>query len=146
MVTATCLIGFIMYDNSRKKVAVCRELIAFCDCLRRDFMYKATPIGELVSDIVSSSELKEIKFINSDSITECKTVVSPLSADADRELNSFLHSLGRSDVQTQLDLIAGFRDYLIELENKYRNNHIKNSRIYLSFGLFSGVTVALVLI
>ena len=109
-------------------------------------MYKSTPVGLLVAQIIESNRLKHIGFINMASICDKKPVNTPLGSGVNGEINAFLHSLGRSDTATQLDLIAGFREYISDKEKTFKSSHAKNSRLYLTFGLFSGVVTALVLV
>ncbi len=112
----------------------------------RDLMYKATPINTLVEQIITDSQLTHLKFINRECITDIAPVASPLSSAANKELSHFLHSLGRSDTGTQLALINSFRDYISKEEEILKENHSKNSRLYLSFGVFSGVLIALIFV
>ena len=138
--------GIIVYDNSRKRLCICRELIVLCDSLRRDFMYKSTPVNTLLFEILGSERLSHLGFIKSVNVTDGVPVTSPLSDVANKELSGFLHSLGRSDTATQLDLIDSFRDYVIKEEERLKTSHTKNSRLYITFGVFSGVLIAIVFV
>ena len=109
-------------------------------------MYKNTPVKVLVSDVISTQKLTHLSFINPEKICDEICISSPLQSAANKELSAFLSSLGRSDTTTQLDLIDGFRSYLCAEEEKLRITHAKNARLYLSFGVFSGLLVALIFV
>ena len=146
VIFATSAVGVSMYDSSKKRLSVCRELIIFCDCLRRDFMYRSTPVKLLVSEIISEQKLVHLSFIKPEFIGEDVKASSPLENAANKELSAFLSALGRSDTDTQLDLISSFRSYLCGEEEKLKLSHAKNARLYLSFGVFSGVLIALIFV
>ena len=106
-------------------------------------MYRSTPVSELLFELLGGDRLSRLDFIKSENITDDVPVDSPLSDVANKELSGFLQSLGRSDTDTQLDLINSFRDFVIKEEERLKLSHAKNSRLYISFGVFSGVLVAI---
>ena len=138
--------GWAMYDASRKRLVICRQLVVLCDALKRDLMYRSTPLKELLLDTIDTYKLHALSFINSENITSNVMVKTSLSAGVNKEISSFLSSLGKSDTDTQLVLISGFRDYISEKEKEYKNSHTKNSKLYLTFGVFAGLLTVLVLV
>lgn len=146
VILATSAAGFSMYQNSKLRLEICRELIVLCDCLRRDMMYKSTPVKELVADVIESQNLTHLGFINPEKICDENYIYSPLQSTANKELSAFLSSLGRSNAETQLDLVDSFRSYMCSEEEKLKISHTKNSRLYLSFGVFSGLLIALIFV
>lgn len=142
MILSTCTVGVVMYDNSRKRLIVCREFVVLCDALIRDFMYRATPINLLVDTIVKDCQLTHIES----ALQSGETQSLPLTNSENKEVQSFLNSLGKSDRETQIALVDSFRDYIAKEEEIHRKTHSKNARLYLSFGVFSGVLIALVFV
>ena len=109
-------------------------------------MYKSTPVKELVADVIESQKLTHLGFINPEKICDENYIYSPLQSTANKELSAFLSSLGRSNAETQLDLVDSFRSYMCSEEEKLKISHTKNSRLYLSFGVFSGLLIALIFV
>lgn len=142
LLISTTLSGVYLYDKSFKRVKICRELIIFCDCLKRDLMFKSTPINQLADEIISQGKLSSLSFINSDG----SAFDTPLESAANKELSLFLSGLGKSDTDTQLDLILSFKEYVQSLLEKYTQSHTKNSKLYLSFGFFFGVVLVIMFI
>jgi len=143
---ATSTVGYSMYESSKKRLVIYRELIVLCGCLKRDFLYRATPILPLIDQTVERYKLTHLSFINSDVLKDGRNINSPLSSAVNKELNNFVHSLGMSDIQTQILLIDGFCDYITKEEEEQKINHSKNARLYLTFGVFSGLMAALIFV
>lgn len=135
-----------MYENSRKRLLICREFIVLCDALKRDFMYRATPINLLIESVIEEAKLSHIKCAVQSVMSDGKMPELQLSNSENKEVFSFLNSLGKSDRETQIALVDSFRDYISKEEELHRKSHTKNSRLYLSFGVFSGILIALVFV
>ncbi|MBR3149765.1 MAG: hypothetical protein IKF64_06305, partial [Eubacterium sp.] len=94
IILSTTSAGFILYDNSRRRLCVFRELVILCDALKRDFMCRRTPINELLGELITTSELRHLNFIKAHSDDGLKAADSPLKKAQNTELNMFLRSLG----------------------------------------------------
>ncbi|MBQ8076954.1 MAG: stage III sporulation protein AB [Eubacterium sp.] len=146
VIISTCTVGVTMYDNSRKRLLICRELVLFCNSLKRDFMYRATPINLLIEQVIDDSNLIHIKRFVQTVLSGEKPPMFPLTNSENKEVVSFLNALGKSDRKTQIALVESFCDYISKEEELHRKSHTKNARLYLSFGVFSGVLIALVFV
>ncbi len=138
--------GWALYDKSKRRMIICRQLVILCDVLIRDFMCRATPINLLLFETIETYDLHELSFIKEENIISDVPVRTSLPAGVDKEVSSFFSSLGKSDIQTQLVLINNFRDYISLEEEEYKISHTKNSRLYLTFGVFSGLLISLVFV
>ena len=69
-----------------------------------------------------------------------------LSDEDNRAVTEFLRSLGKSDSQTQKEMIDSFKEYMKNEERVYDEAYRKNARLYLAFGFFGGLLLSLLLI
>ena len=131
--------GLFLSNKSRKRMLVCRELISFCDGLLLDLNYRVTPAADLVEKVVFSRNLKQLKTVDREFIIRQKEFVSPLSQSDNEEISAFLFSLGKSDIKTQISLINNFKEYINCRLKEYTDKHNKDSKLYVSFGVFFGL-------
>ncbi|MBQ9516772.1 MAG: hypothetical protein IJI47_02775 [Eubacterium sp.] len=143
---STCTVGAAMYENSKKRLVICREFVVLCDALKRDFMYRATPINLLIEQIVEECRLTHIKGFLQSYFASGKAAELPMSNSQNKEVLSFLHALGKSDTQTQIALVDSFCEYISKEEETLKKSHSKNAGLYLAFGAFSGVLIVLVFV
>lgn len=145
MISSTML-GYLLSDNSKKKVKICEELILLCDLLSAEIAFLKTPAVELLESALSSGEMSSLGFISPDCVKRRSVLKSPLSNEENERLSQLLFSLGKSDSDSQKKLISGFCEYIKVCAEKYRASHSKNSRLYVSFGFFFGALVSLLII
>ena len=136
--------GLFLSNKSRMRMIVCRELISFCDGLLLDLNYKVTPAAELIEKVIISRKLKHLKAVDKNYIIRQKCFVSPLNQRDNEEVSAFLFSFGKSDVKTQIKLINDFKEYINTRLNEYTQKHIKDSKLYVSFGVFFGLVFSFI--
>lgn len=139
---STTAIGFLFSQRARTRVEICTELLQLCDLLILDVSFINTPLTELINGF----SFKYLDFLTIDNIVKKRCIKSPLTSDENREISTFLYSLGKSGPESQKTLIKGFKEYVNHLMSKYTAEYEKNSKLYLSFGFFSGALISLVLI
>lgn len=137
-------LGLRLSNRVKHRIQICRELVCLCDELMLDLNYKITPVAGLLDEKLTDK--KSLDFIDFECVKSRAEPKSDLSDDENRELGDFLYSLGKSDVNSQLKLIKGFRQYIDYSKNQYISQYQKNSKVYISLGLFSGIVLSLVLI
>ncbi len=133
-----------MCDKSKKRVMICKELVSFCECLLIDLEYRVTPAKELIDSALLNKNLRHIKFISSENIIEKKRLNSILSETDNDEISNFIYSLGKTDLNSQKRLISNFKDYINNSMNEYSAKHKRDSKLYVSFGLFFGIVFSLI--
>ena len=143
LIISSTAVGMRLSDNLKRKITLCRELLIFCDLLLLDLQYRVTPIRELLCSTLKNERIKHLSFISDDCITENTEIKSILSIRENQELSQFLYSLGKSDVPSQKKLIEGYKEYVNNSLKYYCERHKKDSRIYVSFGLFFGIVFSL---
>ena len=142
LILSTTSIGILLSEKAKQRVEICTELIQLCDVLRLDIGFRNTPLDRLISSL----SFKWLDFLTVENIASERVVNSPLRNEENAEISRFLYSLGKSDSTRQLKLIEGFRDYMNSVKSSYKNEYIKNSKIYIGFGFFSGAVVSLVML
>lgn len=144
LIISATSVGVILCEKSKKKVVICKELMSFCDILLLDLDYKITPAKDLVDKALSSGKMPHIDFISVKNLSDKKQVDSILSKSENFEISQFMFSLGKTDVNTQKKLISGFKEYINNSLNYYSERHKKDSKLYVSFGLFFGIVFSLI--
>ncbi len=144
MILSSTGLGLRLSDRIKHRIDICRELVSLCDELTLDLNYKITPVMNLLQSKLI--EKKRLDFIDFECVKNKTEIKSDLSIEENCELSEFLYSLGKSDVNSQLKLINGFRQYIEYSKNQYTQQYKRNSKVYISLGLFSGIVLSLVLI
>lgn len=144
IIISTTSVGIILSNNLKRKCVTCRELEAMCESMIIDLSYKVTPIKELLNS--SSAGYKSLNFINVDNLSSKYMVDSCLNTVENKELSDFLYSLGKSNSATQIKLIEGFKSYINSCAQRYESLFKRRNKIYISFGLFGGIMLSLMLI
>ena len=144
LIISSSAAGFLLCENIRKKVRICRDLIKLCDYLSADLSYRITPAKQLLENALKCDNLNNIDFISCENIEKNLVVISPLSRSENSELSAFLYSLGKTDVSTQKKLISGFKDYISGAMKAYDEKLKRDSKIYISFGFFFGALFSLI--
>lgn len=146
LILSTTALGLLLSDKSKKRISICNQLIGFCDLLSMDLSYTVNPINKIITKIINNDRYKNLDFITQDCVKQKSVISSPLSAAENEEISQFLYSLGKSDIKSQLLLIEAFREYVSHSRCVYREKHKKDSKLFVTFGFFSGVVVSLLLI
>lgn len=107
-----------------------------------DIGYKNTPVNKLIKDCSFS----QLDFITSEALKGKAKINSPLSDAENNELSAFLISLGTTDIESRKKLICGFREYCVNMYEKYSLSYSRNSKLYICFGIFGGAVVSMIII
>jgi hypothetical protein len=144
LIISSGITGFLCCENIRNKVKICSELAKLCDFITADLSYRITPAKQLLESGIKGEGFKHLGFVSTDNIERKQTVNSPLSKDENGEISAFLYSLGKTDVSTQKALISDFKEYITNAMKAYDDKLKRNSKIYISFGLFFGALFSLI--
>ena len=144
VVICTTSMGLIVCNNKKRQVDICQQLVSLCDFILIDYESKLTPIIELVDELLSYDSLKKLNFITTENLIMNSQIDSCLSREENEKLSSFLYSLGKTDVNAQIQIIKSFREYIKRSEYDYLENYNKYKKLYLSIGFLSGVCVCII--
>ncbi len=142
LIASTSLAGLIRSSEMKRRITICDELIMLCDMLSLDIKYKKCTVYETLDKCALSS----LSFINSEFVKRERAVISPLSREENEALSRLLFSLGKSDAKSQLSMLESFKEYIKISREKYSNYYSRNSKICISFGVFSGLVTAVILL
>lgn len=98
------------------------------------------------SSVVSLIEKSKIPYLSKECLNEDYKLNSPLTINENERLSEFLFALGKSDIVSQQKNLKCFEEYLITIKNKYENQFMKKSKVYIALSICSGLVVSLVLI
>lgn len=144
LIASSTGLGYHYSIQNKRKYLIYSDFCNLCDTLVLDIEYSATPVKSLIDN--SLKNLKTLSFISFENLKENMALSSTLSSAENEKISSFLYSLGKSDVNSQIKLITGFKEYSKNCENKYLDQYQKYNKLYLSFGFFGGVIISLILI
>lgn len=111
-----------------------------------DLSYTVNPINKIVSKISDNDRYKNLDFITQDCIKQKSMISSPLTSSENEEISQFLFSLGKSDLKSQMCLVDSFKEYISNSLSFYREKHKKDSKLFVTFGFFSGVVISILII
>lgn len=144
LIISSTAAGLALCEKLKTKILICRELSSLCDSLLLDLEYRVTPARELLEKLLSSGKATHLSFISSDCLSAKRDILSPLSRSENEEISLFFYSLGKSDISSQKKLILSFREYINKAETAYSEKYKKDSKLYVSFGLFFGIVFSLI--
>lgn len=156
LIVATTCVGINEFLLIKKRISYLEQMLTFIDRLMTEIRYLASPVFEIMETMKEREELpilireifaQDISF--SDTITNTDESIFQKyglkKGDID-QLKGFLNELGRSDINGQ---IANCRLYKTQIEYELelvRRDVEKKGKMYLSLGLISGLTVALLFV
>lgn len=135
-------IGVLRTQIQKKKFDICAELISFSNELLIDLEYAVTPLPNLLQKCIKNHKL--LFFISTDNLLKKESADSILNDEENEAISTFIYSLGKSDINSQIKLINGFIEYISFIQKKYLNDYEKYKKINLSFSLFFGLMICLV--
>lgn len=127
-----------MLKALRNKINYCDELISFCELLINELNYSANSIPI----IIKKSKIN----LDVNCLSEKTSIDTVLSKEENDRLSDFVYSLGKSDKNTQINIVNSFLDYIKNIKNNYQLMLQTKSKIYISFGVCSGIILSLILI
>ena len=111
-----------------------------------EFSFRQQTIIEAVKNIIKRCSLDSISFIDDEYFYSVKVTDTPLSKDENNELAIFIHSLGKSDLKSQVNIVNSFCEYIKEVKTKYSDMYASKSKVYLAMGFSLGLVLSLILV
>lgn len=140
------LVGLTLCADIKRKIKICNQLIKLCEMLLVEFSFRQPPIIEAVKNIIKRCSLDSISFIDDEYFYSVKVTDTPLSKDENNELAIFIHSLGKSDLKSQVNIVNSFCEYIKEVKTKYSDMYASKSKVYLAMGFSLGLVLSLILV
>ena len=142
LIISTTGAGLYLRSTAMKRVKICRALVTLCDIICVDISYRRTPLPELIGTGCSGV----LSFITPEAVMKKSELRSCLNESDNAQISDFLFMLGKSDAHSQLKLIESFRSYSEGALKRYSEEYSKNSKLYVSIGVFGGLVLALIMI
>ena len=145
IILSTTLTGVALARKARLKELICAELYGLCGRLGDSIRFTQAPIKPLLSGLISS-DFRHLGFITPDMVEARCNPKSCLSDSENKAIGEFLFSLGKTNTESQLNLILAFGENIKKSKEAYAELYRKNSKIYITFGIFSGILISLIII
>ena len=128
-------ISMIIVSKKRKQIEFIEKIVYMGQ--RIELMLKSTmpETAEILSIIKDDPKLRDI---NLDDL--------PLNDSENERILSYFKSLGRYDVDSIILITEEFVGYFKLLCEEYRKHYSEHYRIYISFGVFAGVLVSILIV
>ncbi|MCM1285654.1 MAG: stage III sporulation protein AB [Acetobacter sp.] len=139
MISFTTFLGITIVSYKKKQIAYIDMLIAIGDKVQMLLKNTSPDTTELLSRLKSDERLKHFDFeLNDNSIL--------LENDAKSKVKEFFYSIGRYDIETQINLSKEFTAELRLLKEEYQQYLKSHQKLYVAFGLLSGVLFSVIII
>lgn len=93
---------------------------------------------EIISSLKEDESLKGFDFTLSSISVDDKAIIE--------KIKHFFDSIGKYDAQTQISLAEALSSECGILKEKYQQEYDKHYRLYVSFGILSGLMLSLIII
>ena len=133
-------------SNLVKQKNTCRQLVILSDIILQDLNYKMTPAPLILKNALNDTRLRGLNFINADNLVNKERIKSCLNDEQNEEISCFLYSFGKSDINTQINLVKKFKGYVQNAENEYKRTLTKNAKLYVALAFFGSSVVSIVII
>ena len=142
------MLGLMKSATLQKRVSTLLDIKKLLRRFKTEISYTGKELGELVrscGDIDICSKAAQIEGVNPLEALE-KAADSALICRKEKELFSdFVRGLGRTGVQGQIGHIELYQGLFDSLLAQARDENAKKSKLYTALGLFSGITVCVLL-
>lgn len=105
-----------------------------------------TPAPLILKNALNDSRLRGLNFINADNLVNKERIKSCLNDEQNEEISCFLYSFGKSDINTQINLVKKFKGYVQNAENEYKRTLTKNAKLYVALAFFGSSVLSIVII
>lgn len=143
------LIGKYTTNKIVRKSKYAKDLMLFSDYIKNEMSFKQTKLTKIIEEYkFNSSELKDDinTFIKMKFAGECVSVASLFENDIKSKINGFFDSLGRFDIDTQIDVVDSYRKILHDLSDNLELKTKKEVALYVKLGFLFGICLGVIMI
>lgn len=157
IIISTSYIGYSASDKLKKRSDTIDKIIHMFEEMSVLIRFKALTVYELADELKQNSMFCSLDFLNLLSRSETQSFSYQFSDAVNRSqcclneddkslLKSFGNSLGNTDVDGQLSSILVFKSNFEEKGRQAKNEYLKKSRLYRSFGILGGMFISIIVI
>ena len=125
------LIGIIIKYRFKKKCIYLENLLEIANYLKIEISFNKTNIKEIIKKIDNANLSEEIKKVLQRYNEQNIFILELLKENENKLVDSYFNSVGQSDLQTAISLTEKFIFELNILNEKYRQEYIKNGNLIL---------------
>lgn len=161
VILLTTYIGVYLSNNLKKREEMLSEIIRFFDFVENEIKYMMMilpnaleisrqkissdfrdAIGMIVCDMLENDDLTEVDK----SIVKNIESIKELAPYDKNIIISTLKNLGRSNVDAQINILENAKNSILAQLEEAKKSKSKNSKVYRTVGVISGLMIVLVLI
>lgn len=139
MITACSgFLGISLNSYMKRQIAYLDMLKIICRRICIMLEHSMPDTEEIISSLKEDESLKGFDFTLSSISVDDKAIIE--------KIKHFFDSIGKYDAQTQISLAEALSSECGILKEKYQQEYDKHYRLYVSFGILSGLMLSLIII
>lgn len=137
--------GFSFVYKLKRKCIISREVLEMCDLMSIEFNFSVNESTKIIKRLSNEPSLEHLTFLKNFNF-ENIDISTELNAIDNERINNLFRNIGEVDINSMLELLSSFKMNMIESNKNYENYYETHSRLYIAFGIFTGLVISLVLI
>lgn len=154
-------IGILKSNKLKSREYILREMVTFLGLVQNEIKYMMSMLPNAYESarLKLNTELKDVigrivvDMLNVESIEKMEESmvenISNISSITDYDKNIFvttLKNLGKSDLESQINIIENAKNMLQNQIKEATENKLKNSKLYKTVGVISGIIIVIIFI
>lgn len=132
-------LGLMIAGYKRKQISYIDSLIYIGEKILLMLSSTSPETEEIMNDLMCDARLKNFDFT-------LKNENSPLPPEENDRSRLLFNTVGKYDIDCQISYINQYLGYFKMLRQQYQDYYNSHYKLYLVFGLFTGVLVSVLLI
>ncbi len=144
---AGVFVGIMLKKRLDKKRDYFCDAKNFCDFFKHDLTFKQSKLKKIIDEYkyISDDFRNDIKRFSEEFKTD-QEICEKLSKNEKQEITNLFSSLGKVDINTQMELIEERKKVLGDIADKYKSRSQKDGKLYVKLGLLSGLCLGVLLV
>lgn len=139
MITACSgFLGISLSSYKKKQIAYLDMLVLICRRICIMLEHSMPDTEEIIRSLKENESLKSFDFSLSTIMIDDKALIE--------KIRNFFDSIGKYDAQTQISLAEALSSECGLIKEKYQQEYDKHYRLYISFGILSGLMLSLIIV
>lgn len=133
----TSSIGLMISGYKKKQIDYIEKLIYISERIILLLESTSPDTEEIMLILQKDSHLEGFEFNTSN---------SPLADKENRKIDELFEFVGRYDCESQIKVLDEFSGYFKILKQEYQQHYTEHKKLYIMFGIFTGLFVSILLI
>lgn len=139
MISFTTFLGITVISYKKKQIAYIDMLITIGEKVQMLLQNTSPDTAEIINSLKNDNRLKKFDF-------ELKDNTILLENAEKGKVRNYFQSIGKYDTETQINLSKEFTAELRLLKEEYQQYLKSHQKLYVAFGLLSGVLFSVIMI